>query len=85
MQTYDEQKVRVDDLIKSNLGQNWNLDRLPKVLLSILRVAVSEMLSKNNVSIGIIISEYVMFTESFLQKKNVHLQMPFWIKNFCKT
>ena len=63
--TFNEERNKVDSLIKSNLENNWNLNRLPKVLLSILRVAVTEMIISKNTSIGIIASEYIMFTESF--------------------
>ena len=60
-----EKKNKVDGLIESNLQKNWNLKRIPIVLLSILRVAVTEMIVSKNTSIGIIASEYIMFTESF--------------------
>ena len=63
--TFNEERNKVDSLIESNLENNWNLNRLPKVLLSILRVAVTEMIISKKTSIGIIASEYIMFTESF--------------------
>ena len=50
-------------------ASDWNLKRLPTVLLSILRVAVTEMIVSKNTSIGIIASEYIMFTESFYTEK----------------
>ena len=55
----------IGGLIESNLQKNWNLKRIPVVLLSILRVAVTEMIVSKHTSIGIIVSEYIMFTESF--------------------
>ncbi len=67
--TFNEEKNKVDGLIESNLQKNWNLKRLPIVLLSILRVAVTEMIISKNTSIGIIASEYIMFTESFYTEK----------------
>ena len=63
--TFNREKNKVDGLIESNLQKNWNLKRIPVVLLSILRVAVTEMIVSKNTSIGIIASEYIMFTESF--------------------
>ena len=63
--TFNEEKNKVDGLIESNLQKNWNLKRLPIVLLSILRVALTEMIVSKNTSIGVIASEYIMFTESF--------------------
>ena len=67
--TFDQEQNKVDCLIESNLQNNWNIKRLPKVLLSILRVAVTEMIISKNTSIGIIASEYIMFTESFFTDK----------------
>ncbi len=70
--TFNQEKNKVDALIESNLQNDWNLKRLPVVLLSILRVAVTEMIISKNTSIGIIASEYIMFTESFYTE-NEHL------------
>ena len=42
--TFNQEKNKVDGLIESNLQKNWNLKRIPVVLLSILRVAVTEMI-----------------------------------------
>ena len=67
--TFNQEKNKVDRLIESNLQNDWNLKRLPAVLLSILRVAVTEMIISKNTSIGIIASEYIMFTESFYTEK----------------
>ena len=67
--TFHQEKNKVDSLIESNLEKDWNLKRLPIVLLSILRVAVTEMIISRNTSIGIITSEYIMFTESFYTEK----------------
>ena len=63
-----EKKV-IDELINLNLSDGWSLSRLPKVQLAILRVAVAEMMTYPKTSIGIIISEYIMFTESFFTDK----------------
>ena len=70
--TFNNEKIKVDSLIESHLEKDWNLKRLPIVLLSILRVAVTEMIISKNTSIGIIASEYIMFTESFYTE-NEHL------------
>ena len=63
-----EKKV-IDELINLTLSDGWSLSRLPKVQLAILRVAVAEMMTYPKTSIGIIISEYIMFTESFFTDK----------------
>lgn len=64
-----KEKKIIDELINLNLSDGWSLSRLPKVQLAILRVAVAEMMTYPKTSIGIIISEYLMFTESFFTDK----------------
>ena len=64
-----KEKKIIDELINLNLSDGWSLSRLPKVQLAILRVAVAEMMTYPKTSIGIIISEYIMFTESFFTHK----------------
>ena len=64
-----KEKKIIDELINLNLSEGWSLSRLPKVQLAILRVAVAEMMTYPKTSIGIIISEYIMFTESFFTDK----------------
>ena len=64
-----KEKKNIDELINLNLSDGWSLSRLPKVQLAILRVAVAEMMIYPKTSIGIIISEYIMFTESFFTDK----------------
>ena len=61
----EKEKDKIDELIKSYLVSEWRLDRIPKVQLAILRVAVAEMIIYPKTSIGVIISEYIMFTECF--------------------
>ena len=66
---FDKKKDVIDNLIIDNLGNSWDIKRLPVVLLAILRVAISEMMIRPDISIGIIISEYLRLTESFCSKK----------------
>ena len=63
------EKDKIDGFINLNLSKGWSLERLPKVQLAILRVAITEMMIYPKTSVGIIISEYIMFTESFYTKK----------------
>ena len=65
----DKDKDKIDEFIKLNLSKGWSLERLPKVQLAILRVAIAEMMIYPKTSIAIIISEYIMFTESFFTEK----------------
>jgi len=60
---------KIDQLISYNLNNGWNINRLPLVQLAILRVAISEMINFPKTSVGIIISEYLMLTESFFTEK----------------
>ncbi len=69
LKTFSKEKNIIDDLIITNLGKGWTLDRLPKVLLAILRAAVSEIIISKNTSIAVIVSEYIMFTDSFFTNK----------------
>jgi N utilization substance protein B len=65
---FDNVSVKEDfilSLIKKNLEKNWSIERLPKVSLAILRVAISEMITYPKTSIGIIVSEYLSLAESF--------------------
>ena len=64
-----KEKDKIDGFINLNLAKGWSLERLPKVQLAILRVAITEMMIYPKTSVGIIISEYIMFTESFYTKK----------------
>jgi N utilization substance protein B len=83
LEVIQNNQEKIDGLISSNLTNDWNIDRLPVVQLAILRVAISEMINFPKTSVGIIISEYLMLTESFLQIKSVLLQMLF-LKIFIK-
>lgn len=37
----------IDQLIENNLKENWNLSRIPKINLSLLKIAIYEMLYKS--------------------------------------
>ena len=66
-----EKEDLISNLISNNLGNTWTLQRLPKVLQALLRVAISEMITYPKTSMGIIITEYLMLAESFsIEKEN---------------
>ena len=66
-----EKEDFICDLISNHLQENWTLKRLPKVLQALLRVAISEMISYPQTSMGIITTEYLMLAESFsIEKEN---------------
>jgi N utilization substance protein B len=38
-----ENKVEINELISKNLKENWSLDRIPKITLSLLKLSIYEM------------------------------------------
>ena len=55
-------------MIENNLKDSWVIDRLPKVIQAIIKVAVAEMIESPKLSLAIIASEYIILTESFFSK-----------------
>ena len=43
----NEHKDEIDELIKTNLKQNWSLNRISKINLSLIKIAIFEMLYMN--------------------------------------
>ena len=54
----------IDDKIQSNLEKNWKLERLPKLVLSILRTGTGELIHFSNSNIAIVINDYLQITKS---------------------
>ena len=63
--TIERNEILVDELDK-NLGDSFNLDNLDKLFQVILKSATYELLYKPNVSINIIIKEYLNASNFFL-------------------
>ncbi|MCX7337907.1 MAG: transcription antitermination factor NusB [Alphaproteobacteria bacterium] len=55
----------IDELIESNLMQNWRLERLPNVMLNLLRAACFELKYESLVPTPVIINEYIEITKDF--------------------
>lgn len=55
----------LDDLISGVLSEDWRLDRLETVMISILRAATYELLGNTNVPQPVVINEYVNITKAF--------------------
>ncbi len=67
---YEKEEI-ILSLISDNLQNSWSLNRLPKILLAILRVAISEMITYPQTSLGIIVTEYLKLAEYFnFEKEN---------------
>lgn len=56
---------QIDKLIESHLTKTWNMDRISKVTLAILRVSIYEMVFQPDSEIKIIIDEAVKIAKEF--------------------
>ena len=61
----NDKKEFIEKLIDKNINKNWDIQRLPVILHSILIAAVSEMIVHPKLSLGIIVTEYLKITECF--------------------
>ena len=59
----------LDSMIKANLSADWTLERLPLILLLLLRAGVFELLSCRDVPARVVISEYIDLTHAFFEGK----------------
>lgn len=66
----EENKDSIDNLIKENL-QNWKIERISKVNLAILRLAVYEMNYVNDVPEKVAINEALEITKRYSDEKSV--------------
>ena len=55
------------DELKSKLGEDFSFDKLDKILQTILKAATYEFMYKPNLSINIIIKEYLNSSNFFLE------------------
>lgn len=66
----DNNKEAIDEAISLNL-QNWKIDRISKVNLTILRLAVYEILFDENVPRNVAINEALEITRKYSDEKSV--------------
>ncbi len=66
----EENREEIDELIKSNL-QKWKIDRISKVNLSILRLAIYEMKYVSDVPEKVAINEALEITKKYSDEKSV--------------
>lgn len=59
----------IDETIEGNT-KGWHIDRLPKVTLAVLRVAVAEMLYMEDIPDSISINEAVNLAKKYNDEKN---------------
>ncbi|WP_236870014.1 transcription antitermination factor NusB [Candidatus Bandiella numerosa] len=54
----------IDELIRTNLNKKWRLERLPKLVLAILRVGIADISIMNHLEVATIINDYLQITKS---------------------
>lgn len=59
----------IDRLIASKLASDWSLERLDKPMRQILRAGTYELLARNDVPVGAVISEYLDVTDAFYDRR----------------
>lgn len=59
----------IDLLLSDRLAQGWNLARLDKTMLQILRAGTYELLARADVPVGAAISEYVDVAKAFFDDR----------------
>ena len=64
LRAYYEHSAEVDDLISAHL-RNWTMERLPRVSLTVLRLALAEMLYGDERKPGVVINEAVELTKKY--------------------
>ena len=63
-----ERKELIEETILDNLGEDISLEKTDKLLKIILFAAVFELMFKHNTPSKVIISEYLLASEYFLEK-----------------
>ena len=56
--------VEIDEKIKWKLDKKWKIERLPEVVLSILRVGIGEIIKTQYSTIAIVINDYLQIAKS---------------------
>ena len=70
MKSVVDHKEEIDEIIKNSLI-NWTIDRVSKVNLTIVRLAISEMLYINDVPEVVAINEAIELTKKYSDDKSV--------------
>lgn len=64
LNAYYDNSAQIDDLIRAHL-RNWTMDRLPRVSVTILRLALAEMLYGGENMPGVAINEAVEIAKKY--------------------
>lgn len=62
-------REEIDALLGQHLAANWNIARLDKTLLQILRAGAYELLARPDVPTGAVIAEYLDVGHAFFDKR----------------
>jgi N utilization substance protein B len=65
----DARGEEIDALLSARLAEGWNLKRLDKTMLQILRAGAYELLARPDVPVGSVISEYVDVAHAFFDER----------------
>ena len=65
----ESHKQEIDELIINHIS-NWKVERIPKVDLAVLRVAVYELLYEDDLPEGVVINEAVRIAKSYSTPKS---------------
>lgn len=59
----------IDALLQGRLAEGWNLERLDRTMLQVLRAGAYELLARADVPTGTAISEYVDVAHAFFDRR----------------
>ncbi len=62
-------EVEIDELISKNLKENWSLSRIPKITLSLLKLAIFEMVYAK-IPYKVAINEVVELAKKYANKED---------------
>lgn len=71
LESAEQHEPAIGELIVQNMGEKWSVERMGPLLESILRIAVAELMARKDKNSGIIISEYVLLTETYFDDGEV--------------
>lgn len=69
VQGVDRRREEIDGLVVARLSKGWSLERLDKPMRQILRAGTYELIARQDVATGTVISEYVDVAHAFYDKR----------------
>lgn len=62
-------RAEIDGLLADRLAQGWSITRLDRTMLQILRAGAYELLARPDISVGIVINEYLDVAHAFFDDR----------------